>query len=51
LFSSHLPNVYLCGHPYCKISNRLGFKLCYSQCRYYFVIQSACDVLMYPTII
>jgi hypothetical protein len=27
LFSGHLPSVCLCGHPYCKASNRLGFEL------------------------
>jgi hypothetical protein len=32
---------------YCKASNRLGFEFCYSQRWYYFVIQSACNVLMY----
>jgi hypothetical protein len=51
LFSGHLPSVCLYGHPYCKASNRLGFELCYSQRWYYFVIQSACDVLIYPAII
>jgi hypothetical protein len=33
-----LPSVCLCGHPYCKASNRLGFELCYSQRGYYFII-------------
>jgi hypothetical protein len=51
LFSGHLPSVCLCGHLYCKASNMLGFELCYSQHEYYFVIQSACNVLMYPAII
>jgi hypothetical protein len=51
LFSGHLPSVCLYGHPYCKASNRLGFELCYSQRGYYFVIYSACDVLIYPAII
>jgi hypothetical protein len=51
LFSGHLLSVCLCGHPYCKISNRLCFKLCYSQRGYYFIIQGAGNVLMYPTII
>jgi hypothetical protein len=51
LFSGHLPSVCLCGHPYCKTFNMLGFELCYSQREYYFVIQSACNVLMYPSII
>jgi hypothetical protein len=35
LFSNHLPSVCLCGHPYCKAFNRLGFELCYSQRGYY----------------
>jgi hypothetical protein len=51
LFSGHLPSVCMYGHLYCKASNRLDFELCYSQRWYYFVIQSACDVLMYPAII
>jgi hypothetical protein len=51
LFLSHLPSVCLRGHPYCKTCNMLSFELCYSQRGYYFVIQSACDVLMYPAII
>jgi hypothetical protein len=38
LFSGHLPSVCLCGHPYRKTSNRLGFELCYSQRGYYLVI-------------
>jgi hypothetical protein len=45
LFSRHLPSVCMCGHSCCRASNRLGFKLCYSQYGYYFVIQSACNVL------
>jgi hypothetical protein len=41
LFSGHLPSVCLCGHPYCKASNMLGFELCYLQRECYFVIQNA----------
>jgi hypothetical protein len=48
LFSNYLPSVCMCGHPYCKA---LGFELCYSQRGYYFVIQSACNVLMYLAVI
>jgi hypothetical protein len=51
LFLGHLPSVCLCGHPYCKASNRLGFKLCYSQRGYYFIIHSAGNVLIYQAII
>jgi len=46
LFSCHLPSVCLCGHLYCKVSNRLGFELCFTQREYYIVIQSACDVFV-----
>jgi hypothetical protein len=51
LFSGHLSSICLCGHPYWKASNRLSFELYYSQHGYYFVIQSACNVLIYPAII
>jgi hypothetical protein len=46
LFLGLLPSVCLYGHLYCKVFNRLGFELCYSQRGYYFVIHSACNVLM-----
>ena len=56
-----LSNVCLCGHPYCKASYMFGFEIwSYSQRGYNLdenqfldicVIQSACNVLMYPAII
>jgi hypothetical protein len=30
LFPGHLLSVCLCGHPYFKAFNMLGFELCYS---------------------
>jgi hypothetical protein len=62
LFSGLLPSVCLCGHLYCKASYRFGFEIwSYSQRGYSFdenqfldicsVIQSACNVLIYPAII
>jgi hypothetical protein len=56
-----LPNVCPCGHPYCKASYRFGFEIwSYSQFGYNLdenqfldmcVIQSACNVFIYPAII
>ena len=43
-----VPSICLCGHLHCKAINRLGFELCYSRRGYYLVLQSACNVLMYP---
>jgi hypothetical protein len=56
-----LSSVCLCGHPYCKASCQFGFQIwSYSQREYNLdenqflnigVIQSACNVLIYPAII
>jgi len=36
LFSDFLPSLYLCGHPYCKVSYMFGFEIwSYSQRGYY----------------
>ena len=61
LFSGLLLSICLCGYPYCKASYRFGFEIwSYSQRGYQLdgdqflnicVIQSACNVLMYPVII
>jgi len=53
-----LPSVCLCGHPYYKTSYKFGFEIwSYLQLRYnldvffldIYIIQSACNVFMYPT--
>jgi hypothetical protein len=56
-----LPSVCLYGDPYCKASYMFGFEICnYSQRGYNLdenpflnicVIQSACNVFIYPNII
>jgi hypothetical protein len=57
LFLGFLPSVYLCGHPYCKTAYMFDFEIySYLQCGYnlvenqfldIYVIQSACNVLIY----
>jgi hypothetical protein len=61
MFSSLLTSVCLCDHPYYKASYMFGFEIwSYSQRGYnldenqfldIYVIQSVCNVLMYPAII